>query len=380
MLYRKFGKLDYQASILGFGCMRLPIIDGNSAQIDEEMAIQMIRYAIDEGVNYIDTAYFYHNGQSEYLVGKALQDGYREKVMLATKLPVSRCRTAEDFNRLLNEQLSKLSTDHIDFYLLHGLDRESWNHVRKLDVEGFLDQALADGRIRYAGFSFHDEYPVFKEIVEAYPWTFCQIQYNYMDTDYQAGTAGLNYASEKGLAVVIMEPIKGGKLAKNPPQTIQELWDHAPQRQTPAEWALRWVWNHPGVSVVLSGMSTLEQVKENLGTASEALPHSLTQDELSVIEKVKTIYRSLTKIDCTACGYCQPCPSGVDIPSNFTLYNDAQIYDDLASSRFSYERFFDPTARASACTECGQCEEACPQNLSIRAYLRQVHEALGMDC
>jgi predicted aldo/keto reductase-like oxidoreductase len=376
VLYRKFGKLDFQTSILGFGCMRLPIIDQDPGKIDEEKAIHMIRTAIDEGVNYLDTAYFYHKGQSEVVVGKALKDGYRERVMLATKLPVTRAKTYEDFDRLLNEQLTKLNTDHIDFYLLHGLNQKSWDHVQKLEINRFLDQALEDGRIRYAGFSFHDEYPLFKEIVDSFPWTFCQIQYNYMDTHYQAGTAGLKYASEKGLAVVVMEPIKGGKLAKNPPTVVQELWDQSPIHRTPAAWALRWVWNHPEVTVVLSGMNTLEQVKENLLTASEALPHSLTSAELGLVDKVRDQYRSLTKIDCTACGYCQPCPSGVDIPSNFALYNDAHMYDDLASSRFAYGQFFTPETRASACVECGQCEEACPQALTIRAYLRDVDEIL----
>ncbi|AHF06177.1 aldo/keto reductase [Desulfitobacterium metallireducens] len=377
MLYRKFGKLDFEASILGFGCMRLPIFDGDAGKINEDEAIRMIRYAIDQGINYIDTAYFYHKGQSEFLVGKALQEGYREKVKLATKLPIGRAESYEDFDRLLNEQLSKLSTDHIDFYLLHGLDRESWDKSRKLGVLRFLDQALADGRIRYAGFSFHDDYSVFQEIVDAYSWTFCQIQYNYMDSAYQAGTAGLKYAAAKGLAIIIMEPIKGGKLAKIPPDVIQELWDRSPINRTPAEWALRWVWNHPEVTIVLSGMSTLDQVQENLNTASQSLPGSLISEELALIQKVKERYRSLTKVDCTACGYCQPCPSGVDIPSNFTVYNDAYIYDDLATSRRSYQQFFKEEERASACIECGNCEEACPQHLKIRDYLKAVHHTLG---
>lgn len=379
MLYRKFGKLDFQVSVLGFGCMRLPILDGDTAKIDEEKAIPMIHTAIDQGVNYLDTAYFYHKGQSEVLVGKALQGGYRDKVLLATKLPIFLAKSYEDFDRLLNEQLTKLATDHIDFYLLHGLNQKTWAHAQKLGIDRFLDQALADGRIRNAGFSFHDEYPVFKEVVDAYPWTFCQIQYNYMDTHYQAGTAGLTYASEKGLAVVVMEPIKGGKLAKNPPPIVQELWNQAPLHRTPAAWALRWVWNHPEVSVVLSGMNTLEDVQQNLHTASEALPNSLTPADLHLIEKVRDQYRSLIKIDCTACGYCQPCPSGVDIPNNFTLYNDAYMYEDLASSRFAYGQFFTPETRASACTECGQCEEACPQALSIRAHLRDVHQNLKSE-
>lgn len=378
MRYRKFGNLDFQASILGFGCMRLPVYDGDSNKINEAEAISMIRHAIDNGVNYIDTAYPYHQGQSELLVGKALQNGYREKVKLATKLPVSRCQTYEDFDRFLNEQLEKLATDHIDFYLFHGLSKNSWGKAKKLGYEHFLEKALTDGRIRYAGFSFHDEFPVFKEIVDAYPWTFCQIQYNYMDTEFQAGTQGLKYAAEKGLAVIVMEPIKGGKLAQKPPQSILELWDQAKIKRTPAEWALRWVWNHPEVSLLLSGMSTKEQVEENLRLADSAEPNTLSGEELSLIDLVKKQYHSLTKIDCTACGYCQPCPSGVDIPRNFSLYNEAHIYNDFAASSFAYNStFFAPEAKASACIECGACEEVCPQKISIREHLKEIQKAFG---
>jgi len=377
MHYRQFGNLDFKASILGFGCMRLPVLDGDSSRINESEAISMIRHAIDNGVNYIDTAYPYHQGQSEPLVGKALQNGYRDKVKLATKLPVSRCQSYEDFDRFLNEQLEKLATDHIDFYLLHGLSKNTWEKAKKLGIELFLEKALADGRIHYAGFSFHDEFAVFKEIVDAYPWTFCQIQYNYMDTEFQAGAQGLNYAAEKGLAVVVMEPIKGGKLAKKPPQSIVDLWAQSTLKRTPAEWALRWVWNHPEVTLLLSGMSTRDQVEENLRFASLAEPNSFSADELLLIEKVKEQYISLTKVDCTTCGYCQPCPSGVNIPRNFSLYNDANIYDDFASSRFAYNTFFTAENRASACTECGICEEACPQQINIREHLKEIQRVFG---
>ena len=375
MQYRKFGKLDFQTSILGFGCMRLPVLNRNQANIDEVEAIRMIRHAIDNGVNYVDTAYPYHQGQSEILVGKALQNGYREKVKLATKLPVGRCEKFEDFDSLLNEQLEKLATDHIDFYLLHGLNRITWDKVKKLGIERFLETALVDGRITYSGFSFHDEFPVFKEIVDSYPWTFCQIQYNYIDTEFQAGNKGLQYAAAKGLAVIIMEPIKGGKLAKTPPSSILELWSKAEEQRSPAEWALRWVWNHPEVTMLLSGMSTMEQVEENLRVADMAKPNSLSEQELNVIKEVKTRFGLLSRIDCTSCGYCQPCPSGVAIPRNFTIYNDAFIYDDYNSSQFVYNTFFTPESKASACTECGACEEACPQHLSIRAHLKEVRKA-----
>lgn len=375
MHYRKFGRLDFQTSILGFGCMRLPILDGDPSKINEPEAISLIRQAIDNGVNYLDTAFPYHQGQSEILVGKALQDGYRAKVKLATKLPVSRCQNFADFDRFLDEQLAKLQTDHIDFYLLHGLSKATWDRVKSLNYERFLEKALADGRINYAGFSFHDKYPVFQEIVDAYPWTFCQIQYNYMDTEFQAGTKGLRYAAEKGLAVVIMEPLKGGKLVKNPPPSILKLWDKADVRRSPAEWALRWVWNHPEVSLLLSGMGTKEQVAENLRLANIAEPNTLTEQELALIDEVKKQYLSLNKVDCTACGYCQPCPSGVNIPGNFALYNDAHIYDDFGSSLFAYNTFFTPESKASSCSECGACEEACPQQLPIREHLKEIQKA-----
>lgn len=372
MNYRNFGKLDFKPSILGFGCMRLPVLPTDPTKIDETEAIAMIRYAIDNGVNYIDTAYFYHQGQSEILVGKALQDGYRQKVKLATKLPVFLCEKHADFDRYLNEQLKKLQTDQIDFYLVHGLGQATWEKSKKLDYEGFLKSALSDGRISYAGFSFHDKLPLFKEIVDAFPWTFCQIQYNYMDTEFQAGTEGLNYAVSKGLAVVVMEPIKGGKLANNPPPSVQTLWNSAEVNRTPAEWALRWVWNNPDVSLLLSGMTTKKQVDENLHLANESEPNSLTDKELSIIESVKEQYKLLTKIDCTACGYCHDCPSGVDVPKNFQMYNEAHTYDSFAGTRFEYKLFLKPESRASACIECGVCEDVCPQQINIRKHLKEV--------
>jgi uncharacterized protein len=375
MKYRKFGQLDFMASILGFGCMRLPTLNGDPSKINEPEAISLIRHAIDNGVNYIDTAYPYHQGQSEILVGKALQDGYREKVKLATKLPIFRCQSYDDFDRILNEQLVKLQTDHIDFYLMHGLSNATWEKAKNLNFERFLEKALADGRIKYAGFSFHDKYPVFQEIVDAYPWTFCQIQYNYMDTEFQAGSKGLNYAADKGLAVIVMEPLKGGKLVKNPPTSILSLWDKAKIKRSPVEWALSWVWNHPQVSLLLSGMGNKEQVDQNLKLANMCEPNTLTDQELNLIDEIRRQYLSLNKVDCTACGYCQPCPSGVNIPNNFALYNDAHVYDDFASSRFAYNTFFTPESKASACIECGACEDVCPQQLSIREHLKEIQKA-----
>lgn len=376
MQYRKFGKLDFEVSNLGFGCMRLPVVDGDNGKINEDEAIKMIRYAIDNGVNYIDTAYPYHQGNSELLVGKALKDGYRQKVKLATKLPVWLCETAEDFDRYLSEQLEKLETEYIDFYLLHSLSSKSWNKAKNLGVLEFLDKALADGRIKYAGFSFHDDLNVFKEIADSYDWSFCQIQLNYMDEDYQAGMKGLKYASEKGLAVIIMEPIKGGKLAKQPEGDLKDLWEKSGSKSTPAELALRWVWNHPEVTLLLSGMSTMEQVEENIKTASNVLPLSLDHKEIQLIEDIKNIYKSRNKVGCTSCRYCLPCPNKVAIPDIFEIYNNYFVYEAKSAGQNSYERMIKAGVDSTNCIECAQCENACPQNLDIIRHLKEAHLVL----
>ena len=330
MKYRKFGKLDWKVSALGFGAMRLPVINGDHGNINEPEAIKMIRYAVDSGVNYIDSAWFYHNGNSEVVVGKAMQDGYREKVRIATKLPCMEVNSYQDFDRFLNQQLERLQDKKVDFYLLHGLNKVDWAKVRDLGVLKWAEGAMKDGRIGYFGFSFHDTYDVFKEIVDAYDnWTLCQIQYNYMDEETQAGTRGLKYAHKKGLAVVVMEPIRGGRLAK-PPEKVAKIWASAPVQKTPQEWALRWVWNHPEVSLALSGMSNMEQITENVGYAEHSQPHNLTADELALIGRVRDAYLSMTPSPVPACRYCMPCPNGVDIPRVFEFYNEAIIYNNAA--------------------------------------------------
>lgn len=377
MQYRKFGKLDLEVSTLGFGCMRFPVIDNDTSKIEEKEATRMLRYAIDNGVDYIDTAYPYHQKMSEPFVGKALKDGYREKVKLATKLPIWECKTYEDFDKYLNEQLEKLETDYIDFYLVHALDKETWETCKELDVFKFLNKAIEDGRIKYAGFSFHDELDLFKEIVDAYDWTFTQIQLNYMDEDYQAGIEGMKYAAERDLAIIIMEPLKGGKLAKEPNEEIKEIWNRAETKRTPADWALRWVWNHPEVTLLLSGMSTMEQVKENIETAEDALPNSLSNKEIDLIDEVKEIYKSKTKVDCTACGYCVPCPKDIPIPNIFGTYNNVYMYDLEEEAKKTYARMTKVEKHAGKCVECGKCESQCPQNLPIIKHLKEVHEVLG---
>ena len=385
MLYRKLGKTGRKVSVLGFGCMRLPLKHGldkatdvfdPTKPIDEDQATAMIHYAIEQGVNYFDTAYPYHGGQSEAFLGKALA-GYRDRVMVATKSPIWLVQTAADFDRFLDEQLGKLNTSYVDFYLLHSLGRQSWQRMKDLGALPFLDRVAADGRARFVGFSFHDEVKIFKEIVDGYDWAMCQIQYNYFDEHYQAGKEGLQYAAAKGLGVVIMEPLRGGKLTGAIPPEVQALWDSAAEKRTPAEWALRWVWNHPEVSTALSGVSAMAQVKENIRIADKGAPNSLTPAELELIDRVTGTYRSMVKVDCTGCAYCVPCPNGVDIPLNFSLYNDTFMFKDSEIAYMIYAHFTAPEQRASNCAECGECEEHCPQHLEIREELKNVHARLS---
>ncbi|GKX31752.1 aldo/keto reductase [Vallitalea longa] len=373
MQYKLFGKTNEEVSRLGFGCMRFQTKNGYSRKIDEEIALKQVRYAIDNGVNYIDTAYNYHGGESEKLVAKVLKDGYREKVKLATKLPSWLIKSREDMDKYLNEQLEKLETDHIDFYLLHTLNKKFWNTLKENDVLDFLESIVKDGRVKHVGFSFHDELSLFKEIVDSYDWDFCQIQYNYLDENYQAGTEGLKYAKAKGMGVVIMEPLRGGNLSKKVPDDIKAIWDKADIKRSPAEWALKFIFNHPEVDVVLSGMNEMEHIEENIRIASETTPNSLTDKEIQLINNVKEEYKNKIKVGCTKCAYCMPCPKGVDIPACFSLYNESSMFDfDMA--KLEYSKFVKKENKASACIECGQCEEKCPQHLNIREKLKEVEE------
>ena len=378
MLYRRMNNVESDLSILGFGCMRLPI--AKDGIIDEKQATEMLRYAIDHGVNYVDTAYPYHKGESEPFVGRALQGGYREKVYLATKLPSWLIKSHADMDRYLDEQLKRLQTDHIDFYLVHGLQKPFWENLRSLGVTDFLDDAIADGRIKYAGFSFHDELPLFKEIVDAYNWTFCQIQYNFMDEQNQAGTEGLRYAADRGLGIVIMEPLRGGMLTKDI-LSINAIWEKAPVRGSLTEWALRWVWNHPEVTVVLSGMSSFGQVEQNIAYAENGLPNSLTQKELDLFKEAETEYKKRIKVPCTGCRYCMPCPSNVSIPECFEMYNQGCMFDAPDVARINYGflggMFGGNPGFASQCLECGECEEKCPQGIPIREQLKKVAAYFG---
>ena len=383
MLYRKLGKTGEKVSILGFGCMRLPIIDGNPRNINQPLATEMLHHAINHGVNYVDTAYPYHGtvategGMSEIFVGNALKDGYREEVYLSTKLPSWLIEKKEDFNYFLDKQLERLKTDCIDFYLLHGLGQKTWPLLKSLDVFKFLDSAIDEGKIKYAGFSFHDEFKLFREIVDSYKWSFSQVQYNYMDQNFQAGRKGVEYASSRNLGTVIMEPLRGGCLTNNIPSDIQEIWASAPVKRSLAEWALRFLWDQPAVNVVLSGMSTMEQVKENIQIAEEGNINSLTSLEKDLIQEVKEAYEARVHVACTACGYCMPCPEGVDIPLNLNLLNDVHVYQNKAKPMGNYKFLTAKKQSAAFCTLCGECEDKCTQNIDIMEYLTEAEETLG---
>jgi uncharacterized protein len=375
MLYRKVPKTGDELSILGFGYMRLPAKKSGTG-IDEERAIRQLRHAIDQGLNYVDTAPAYHFGKSEQVLGRALEDGYRKKVRLATKLPPWSVRSREDMDRILDSQLATLKTGHIDYYLLHSLAKESYDRLKKLGVLEFLDAAKKDGRIRNAGFSTHADLPAFKEIVDSYDWTFCQIQYNYLDEKIQAGTEGLEYAHAKDLAVMIMEPLRGGNLGGPVPDEVQKIWEGSLVKWSPAQWALRWVWDHPEVTVVLSGMNDERHIDENIRAAEEGYPGSLTGEERSRIAQVRDTYERLRKVGCTGCGYCMPCPAGVDIPGCFQLYNAHHIFPHDRSAKAQYlgrhGGLLAGVSYAGLCRACGKCEKVCPQHLPVRDRLRDV--------
>ncbi len=376
MQYRTIGKTGIKLSILGFGCMRFPVLNNDEGRINEPETEQMLVEAIKSGVNYFDTAYTYHKGTSEDFVGRFLKKGYREKVYLATKLPCWEVEKRHDMDRLLDEQLTRLRTDHIDFYLLHALTKRRWETLIKNDVFDFIDRAIKDGRVTNIGFSFHDDLLAFKEIADAYNWDFCQIQYNFMDEEHQAGTEGLRYAANKGMGVIIMEPLRGGYLINNLPERIRNIWNSSGVSKSPADIALQWVWNHPEVSMVLSGMSNLKQVNENCRTAEETKPGSISNIELEIIRKVRDEYLNRQLILCTGCNYCIPCPEGVDIPGIFSFYNEGKMYDNFSIARVRHSILVKEEERADKCVECGECLEKCPQQIAIPDELKKCRDSL----
>lgn len=376
MEYREFNKTGEKISLFGFGTMRLPAVDTDYGQIDEKEAIRMMRYAIESGVNYFDTAYMYHNGTSEGVLGKALQDGYRDKVYIADKMPLWLAKKEGGFEAIFENQFKRLNVDHIDFYLLHSLDRISWQKVKEKGVMPYLEKMKAEGRIGKIGFSFHDELSVFKTIINEYPWEFCQIQLNYMDAEFQAGVEGLKYAGEKGLPVVIMEPMKGGKLTQSIPEYIQAIWDKAPVKRSPAEWALRFVADFPEVLTILNGVSTMGQLEENIRILSCAPPDSLSAEEHRIIKEAADGYNRMIKASCTNCKYCMPCLQDINIPETMNIYNQWHLYHAYAPTKRELTLRIPEGKRPSNCTDCKACEEKCPQHLPISSIMRETAEAL----
>ncbi len=376
MQYRQFGKLDWKVSALGFGLMRLPRLPGKKGAIDETEALAMVRHAVDEGVNYLDTAYMYHDGQSESFLAKVLKDGYRRKVRIATKMPFWKAEKPEDFDTIFSEQLKKIDVKYIDFYLVHSLNRKGWKKCHDLGIIEWGERMKKVGRIGAFGFSFHDEYSAFKKIIDDYDgWDFCQIQYNYMDIANQAGMRGLKYAARKGLGVIVMEPLLGGKLAKLPPP-LKDVIRAAPVKRSAAEWALQWIWDQPEVSVILSGMSTMKQVEENLVSANRSGIGTLSREEKVVVRNLRETYKDLQPIPCTKCEYCMPCPNGVNIPENFDVLNRAAAFKDWGSAWWVYSDW-PAKIRASACIDCNECEPKCPQKIAISDWMPYVDRVLS---
>lgn len=371
MEMRKMEKLGVETSLLGFGCMRFP--QTPEGKIDEVLTEKMLDQAIAQGVNYIDTAYPYHDGQSEVVVGKILKKYDRDSFYLATKLPVWLVNTAEDVDKYLEEQLAKLQTDHIDFYLMHAMGKERWSKMVEIGCVKRLEELQKQGKIKYLGFSFHDKYEVFEEILNYRDWDFCQIQLNYMDAEEQAGLKGYQLAADKEIPVVVMEPVKGGSLAVFAEDITAKLKELDPEA-SPASFALRWVGSLPGVKVILSGMSTMEQVEDNLKTFTAFKP--LSEQEQDTIRQVTEILRSRVQNGCTGCRYCMPCPAGVNIPGCFATWNTYHMYQNYNSVRWNWEVVLGDEHQPKNCVQCGKCEAQCPQKIAIREDLKRVQADL----
>ncbi|RDU22445.1 aldo/keto reductase [Anaerosacchariphilus polymeriproducens] len=374
MNYRENSKNGDKLSILGYGCLRFTKKGNN---IDQEKAEKEMLYALQNGVNYFDTAYTY--GGSEVALGKFLAKGYRKDVFIATKLPHYLCKSYEDFDRFFSEELERLQTDYIDYYLMHMItDLTSFNRLKELGIEKWIQDKKENGQIKNIGFSYHGGKEGFIQVIDVYDWDFCQIQYNYLDEHAQAGVEGLKYASLKGLPVIIMEPLRGGKLVFGLPEQAVNYFKKEDKSKTPAEWGLRWLWNQPEVTVVLSGMNTLEQVNENVRIASETQAGELTAKQYEMFEQVIKEIKKVEKVGCTGCGYCMPCPQGVDIPVCFRCYNTKYMdgaYKALKEYILCTTLKINPS-NASKCIQCGKCEKNCPQGISIRKELKNVKKNL----
>ena len=378
MKYRTMGKLGIQSSAFGLGCMRFNGAASGDTIIDEQKAISLIRRAIDGGVTYLATAYVYLDKTSEIVLGKALRDGYRDKVTIATKMPMEYVHNRAEMEALLDSELKKLQTDHIDFYLMHGINREKWEYFKSIGAPEFFDDMKKAGKIRYKCFSFHGPYDEFEYILNDADWDMVQIQYNFMDIDNQAGTKGLELAGAKGIPVVIMEGLLGGRLAKAP-GNVQALYDAFPVQRTPVEWAFRWLCNHPAVSVVLSGCNEMEQIEDNLRIFDTVEPGIMSPEELKLMDDVRAAYISRTKIGCTGCRYCMPCPNGVNIPGIFSAWNNVSLYDTNPKWDWDLRQIKEKGAGADNCIGCGACEAACPQHLPIIEGLQRAWTELNAE-
>lgn len=362
--YRKFDKIEKPASTFGLGCMRFNGPASGDSIIDEEKAIRLIRQAIDGGVTYLDTAYVYLDKTSEIVLGKALLDGYRDKVTIATKMPLEHVHSYEEMEALLDAELAKLQTDHIDFYLMHGIDRNKWEQFKAIGADRFFEDKKKEGKIRYKCFSFHGSYDDFEYIIKDYDWDMVQIQYNFMDIDHQAGTRGLKLAGELGIPVVIMEGLLGGKLAKAP-ENVQALYDAFPVKRTPVEWAFRWLANNPEIMTILSGCNEAEQIEENLRIFDTVGAGIMSEEELNLMSQVRNAYKARTRIGCTGCKYCMPCPGGVDIPRVFAAWNECSLYGGAPNANWNYQELIRLGMTPENCLRCGECMKACPQHLEI---------------
>ena len=378
MKYRTMGKLGIQASAFGLGCMRFNGAASGDSVIDEEKAISLIRRAIDGGVTYLDTAYVYLDKTSEIVLGKALRDGYRDRVTIATKMPMEYVHNRTEMEALLESELKKLQTDHIDFYLMHGINKEKWEYFKSIGAPEFFEDMKKAGKIRFKCFSFHGPYEDFEYILNDWDWDMVQIQYNFMDISNQAGTKGLKLAGSKGIPVVIMEGLLGGRLSKAP-ANVQALYDAFPVKRSAVEWAFRWLCNHPEVSVVLSGCNEAEQIDENLRIFDTVESNIMSEGELKLMEDVREAYLSRTKIGCTGCRYCMPCPNGVNIPGVFSVWNSVSLYDTDPKWNWDLRQIKEKGSGVDRCVACGACEAACPQHLPIIENLKKAWKELSAE-
>ncbi|MCX7656908.1 MAG: aldo/keto reductase [Treponemataceae bacterium] len=378
MQYRVFPKIpDKPISVLGLGMMRLPVVGGESSKIDEDAAEQVFLTAVERGINYIDTAYPYHGGHSEGFTGKVIQKHkLRDSLYIATKSPIWLVQEAPDWDRYLNEQLERLRTDHVDFYLFHAMNQERWEKLLRLGGLEWAERARREGRIRHIGFSFHDQLEVFKTIVDGYEgWEFCQIQLNYLDTEYQAGLAGLHYAAQRNIGVIIMEGLRGGALARLPAEAAS-CFERTGHARSAVEWALRFLFDMPEVVTVLSGMGSMDQVIENCRVAEEARPHILSEEEKKTYVEAAQAIRARMPVPCTSCGYCRPCPQNVAINEIFGIYNSAVAFEQPGDAFWYKKAYVDAGTGADACVACGACPPKCPQGIDIITQLQNAHQYL----